>query len=350
MKTTEVFSSYMQEKLEDFAEHVKAERENINASAAQKGKDLGSDNLPKKGSPIGHHIGTVLEDCRELYLKGIRTLEEIHSHLDSAINQLLEQVEQKTEEIEKVVHKIKQLKNDLPVDSTSYPWRIFKYVLGGILFILFGEVGFNGLAFQVIGGSLIANVFMALAVSMAIVLLVHTFQWTLGFAKKRWQLVVIILSWVVFYTSVFIFLAQLRVSYLEATESGRNISPVMFVVVNWLLLLGAGVLMRLLPTWGALQTRLNRKDKDKEITKLEKLLTQLQKERDDLKTHLAGLESDRENLPKHEKHLHDQVVTIARRSLMSFKEENIRYRSDGHCELGTLHPEELNINLKLENS
>ena len=347
---TETFSSNMQEKLEELQEHIKEEHAKTDANAAKKGRELGSDNLPKTESPIGHFVGSILEDCRVLYQHGMRTMDSIGTHLDSSIKQIQEQIDQKTKVIEGLIHKIKQLKNDLPTDSTSYLWRFFKFVVIGVLFILASEVAFNGLAFQVMGGSLISNMAMAIGVSMAIVILFHAFQWTLGFAKNRWQRIAIITGWVVLYTVIFIFLAQLRVQYLEATESGRNISPVMFVVTNWLLLLGAGVLMRLLPSWGALQVRMNRKDRDKEIAKLEKQLQQLLAERDDLSTHKAGLASDKENLSKHEKHLHDEVVTLARRSLMTFKEENIRYRSDGHCELGTLHPEEFNINLKLENS
>ncbi|MCF8459620.1 MAG: hypothetical protein K9G46_02765 [Flavobacteriales bacterium] len=316
--------------LDALEQEVQRKHTQLNHDSKDKGRFFGKQNLPLAKDSLNHYIHFIIEGYRVIYQESKRDLDKVSGEIDSAIEQLDERISQSIDKSHQLTHKLAILDKELPHDSSDYPWKVFPFVLLAVLFMLAAETGFNGMAFQIFGQNLLFSMIMAVGVSAAIMLLFHGYRKTLSIAKTSAQRWLIILGWAVFYTIVFYFLAHLRMDYLKATGSTEEISTVMFILVNWLLLLATGYVLTKCPTWEAVKHKVRQMKMEKAIADTNREKTETDTELAEMQTHRKALMKDYENMPKREKSMRDWIHSLLRQSVSDFLHENIQYRSDGN--------------------
>ncbi|MCF8278218.1 MAG: hypothetical protein K9J17_15935 [Flavobacteriales bacterium] len=333
MKTS-ILSSNGKSQLEAIEQEIHRKHTRLNDESKDKGRFFGRQNVPLPKQPINHYIRFIVEGYKVIFQEAKRDIEKISSDMDSTIEQLDDRISQFTEVSRHLTYNLAILDKELPKDTTGYPWSFLPYAIVAVIFMLAAETGFNGVAFQIFGQSLFFSVIMAVGVSASIMLLFHGYRKTLALAKTpatRW---LIILGWVVFYTVVFYFLAQLRMDYLKAVDSAEEISPVMFILVNWLLLLATGYVLSKFPTWEALKVKLTRKQMEKNIADKARQKAETERELAEMQTYRRAVSIDYGNMPKYETNMRDWINSLARQSVSDFLHENIQYRTDGNSSFG----------------
>lgn len=344
----QIFSSFTREKFRDIEQEVQAKHHALNTEAKEKGQYFGKQNLPTHAEPINNYVRPIIEGYRIIYQEAKRAMERVTGEVEAAIDQLDDQIVQWKDKVKVIVHDISMLEKQLTVDNSNYPWRIFPLVLIGALFMVSAETGFNGVSFQIFGQNLFVSIIMAVGVSVALVLLFHGFKKSLTWAKTQAQRWAIIAGWIVFYTVVFYFLAELRQMYLVANGEEHNISKLMFILVNWLMLLATAFLLSKFPSWQAIQARMARKPIERKIKKKIEEKERVEKELSEKLTQLKALERDRANAPKYDDGTRDLIGVMARKTVSDFLHENIQYRSDGNSSFGSFDAKDpLNTNLQI---
>lgn len=346
--TTQTFSLYTKDRLEEIEQNIQEKHEDLNKEAKDKGSYFGKQNLPGSKEPINNYVRPVIEGYRVVFQEAKRAIEKVSATVETSIDQLDDQITQWAEKAKTVHHEIGILEKQLPSDKSDYPWQIFPLVLLGAIFMIAAETGFNGVSFQVLGQSFLVSIVMAIGVSVAIVLLFHGFKKTLMWAKNPLQRWLIITGWIVFYTIVFYFLAALRQEYLEASGGNHEVSKLMFIIVNWLMLLATAFVLSKFPSWEAIQMKLKRSPIEKKLKEKRKEKERLDRELSEKKTQYRMLERDFQNMPKYEEGLRDLLGVMARKTVSDFLHENIQYRSDGNSNFGSFDPNDvLNTNLEI---
>jgi len=333
MKTSH-FSFNGKSTLEAIEQEIHRKHTLLNDESKDKGRFFGKQNLPSPKQSINHFVLFIIEGYRVIHQEAKRDLEKISRDTDSAIEQLDDRISQFTSGSHQLIHDLAILDKELPKDTTGYPWRFLPFAIVAVLFLLAAETGFNGVAFQIFRQSLFFSVIMAVGVSAAIMLLFHGYRKTITLAKTTTQRWLIILGWVVFYTLVFYYIADFRMEYLKETDSAEEISPMAFIIVNWLLLLSTGYVLSKFPTWEALKVKLNRKQLERSIAEKIRQKAQTDRELGEMKTHRAALTKDYQNMSKCEANMRDWINSLARQSVSDFLHENIQYRTDGNSSFG----------------
>lgn len=316
--------------------------------AVKNARSFGWANKPKPAEAINPYVRPYIESYGLSFQRIKKELSKLLFEIEhelalcrSAISQLIE----KRTSLEK---QITEGKSNLTTLVVNFTWlSVLKlYVIEFLLLI--AETAFNGFAFQIFGGSLIFSLFISAGITIAIVLLYHVFQLTLAYAKTTPLKAAILVSWVLFITLFFYYLATFRNMYLQQNNLPNEISTVAFIVVNWVLLIAAGYVFSKFPS------RKERRDK-KEYNRVMKELKGLQVAHTKLMTELNAAEteekllvSDRNKITSHDLELEKWISGLMRSTLSIFISENISARSDGHSQLNTFDQNDfLNTNLKL---
>ncbi len=345
---TQIFSSFSREKLKKVEKDIQEKHEDLNQEAKSQGAHFGRQNLPQKDEPINNYLRPVIEGYRVVFQEAKRAVEGISGEIETALDQLDDQIEQWQGKVKKALHEKSLLVKEFPKDKSNYPWKIFPLVLFGIIFMVGAETGFNGVAFQVLGQNLLISILMAIGVSVGIVLLFHFFKRSLAWGTTPLQKHLIILGWIVFYTALFYLLAELRQEYLAANGESHNIPKLMFVAVNWLMLLATAFILQWFPSRDAIQALMKRKPLERQIAIKENELKRLEQELSEKKTQKKILERDMLNMPKYENSTRALLSVMARKSVSDFLHENLQYRSDGNSSFGAFDTEDvLNTNLQI---
>jgi cation transport ATPase len=117
------------------------------------------------------------------------------------------------------------------VTTSDVPKRILWILIFSICLFV-GEVAYNTNALQVIGETLIFSLFIAITITVAILLLAHFTSHLFKVAKTSFRRKAVIAGSVSLATIVFIGLGILRSAYLK--NHGADVNPIFFVVFNLL--------------------------------------------------------------------------------------------------------------------
>lgn len=297
--------------------------------AREKGFLHGRDNRPALGEAIDPFISPIESGYKSLYRETCKRFENIAAVTNSGIEQCKSVVEQLTQTKREVEKKGHECSDAMKKCVTKYPWRLLPLVILGVLFLQTCETVYNGLSFQTLGHSLLTALVMAGGVTFGILLLLHRLQAVFSATKTLIFRIVISMSTTIFLTTVFYALGTYRGKYLADSGSEHEVNILFFILFNWVLVLGTGYLLNMLPTWAECTDKFKSYALNKERGKLQATAQELKQKINDVKNIQTALEEIQKSLPAKQHAYSNWIYSLMQKAKDEFKSENVAARNDG---------------------
>ena len=309
-------------------------------SQIERSKELGirhgKSNEPKPKEPVRIYIEPIISFYGVLWSDVKLMLGDLRNDLDSIIEWLKERADQLNKKIGKIEQEIITLEDQLLEHKANFPWALFVLLSVCLCGVLAAEVFYNAKVFSLLRQNLLVTSLLAIGISCGMAIVFRERNKYLKAATTKAQKAIIIAIWVGGFTTLFVLLGLYRNEYVQAAgNDATEFSVLLFVLINWILLIAADFLLARMPNTALIKAVFAKRSVVRKIRKLQAEMWDLQKELESVLTRLAAYERDLINLPQEEHNFEKITLHSMKQSVAEFMSENKKQRTDGECALGS---------------
>lgn len=201
--------------------------------------------------------------------------------------------------------------------------------IGASLLIMIGEVAINSQALQVTGGSLLSSFGLALSLSIAVVFFSHLIGFWYKKTRSRLKRRLLFFGSLLLVSGVFVSVAILRSLFLA--KFGVILNPFYFSIFNiFFYLVSFLISIFIFPSWEELKEGWRKMKIQKEISKREKQIQEINIQKDKLRIECLQVNKHRCRKLLLVRHYMDLIQKHYLEAVEGFKRHNIIYRTDGN--------------------